>query len=105
MTDYQFRLAQALGRATFPPASWSKRFAHALARKDINDELSDKQAEWLLRLAYRYRRQMPADLQVAKPEPLVSLEDEKKLEAWNKGKALDTSEPARSREAQTSYFE
>lgn len=70
MTEDQVRLATALGRVTYLPGSSYKRFARNMAsiaehRPDI--EISEAQARYMTSLAWRFRRQMPADLVPPKP--------------------------------------
>jgi hypothetical protein len=65
MTPHQVAIAQALGRCSFLPASADKRFARDmafLAKHSPNREITERQALNLMRLAWRYRRQMPANL-------------------------------------------
>jgi hypothetical protein len=62
MTDHQIRVAQALALCTFLTASDDKRFARDMANRSPDLALSERQALHLERLAWRYRRQMPADL-------------------------------------------
>lgn len=76
MTPRQRAIAEALGRCTFLPGSAHKRFAHNMAfhAEHMPDKpLTEKQAAHLVRLAWRYRRQMPADL--AYPKNEEELED------------------------------
>ncbi len=65
MTPHQVRVATALARCKFLPGSADKRFAHDMAsRAQLKDPpaLSERQGQYLKDLAYKYRRQMPADL-------------------------------------------
>ncbi|MEW6256923.1 MAG: hypothetical protein AB1592_13290 [Pseudomonadota bacterium] len=64
MTDDIALLADrrdALQRVSYLPGSSHKRFARALAGKAVH-ELTPKQCAHIARLAWRYRRQMPAHL-------------------------------------------
>ena len=54
-------MRRALGRCTFLPASWDKRFARALAMMPA-DKITERQRRNVIRLAWKYRRQMPDDL-------------------------------------------
>ena len=45
----------ALYKCTFLPGSWDKRFVHGLVNAA---EITDKQAEWIDKLTYKYRRQL-----------------------------------------------
>lgn len=65
MTPRQKQIIQALKSVTFPPATNQKRFAKNmifLCDHSPERELSPKQEAYLQILAWRYRRQMPADL-------------------------------------------
>ncbi len=62
MTEAEARISQALGRCSFLPASWDKRFCRDMAfvaERSRDVELSEFQNANLLRLAYKYRRQLP----------------------------------------------
>jgi hypothetical protein len=85
MTDYQHKLIQALQKATFPPGTFTKRFVRDLGYKKQGDALTPKQAAYLLKVGYMYRRQIPAELVPPKPKAGASLEDMDKLRAWNAG--------------------
>lgn len=53
---------KALDKVTYLPGSWNKRFAGSmvsLMMASPEKELSEKQKEWIYRLLYRYRRQVP----------------------------------------------
>ncbi len=74
MTPRQLAIISAFERVTFALGTSQKRFANnmiALARSDPDHALTDKQADYITKLAWRYRRQMPAHL--AYPE----LDDER----------------------------
>lgn len=65
MTEEQSLRAQALERCTFLPASTDKRFVRDMAARSRTAHppaLTDRQAAYLTRLAWRYRRQMPRGL-------------------------------------------
>lgn len=61
MNETQIRKALALGKCTFLPGSYQKRFAgnmeHA-ARHHPEQELSKKQADYLEQLFHMYRKQI-----------------------------------------------
>jgi hypothetical protein len=62
MTDDEKIVISALDRVTYLPGSWNKKFAGAmvsLMRTSPEKELSEKQGQWIYRLLYRYRRQVP----------------------------------------------
>lgn len=65
MTEREKEIASALGRAMFVPGSSHKRFARNMAfhaEHMPEKPLTQKQSEHLVRLAWRYRRQIPAHL-------------------------------------------
>lgn len=62
MTTEQIEICVMLGGANYLPGSFDKRFAHNLFRVATaapTKELTEKQNEWMYRLLYKYRRQMP----------------------------------------------
>ena len=65
MSDDEAAIAKALEICTFLPASWDKRFARdmAFAAKNSPERvLTEKQRASLLRLAIKYRRQLPTEI-------------------------------------------
>lgn len=65
MTPEQIATAKALGNCSFPPGTADKRFARNmafLAEHSPEREITERKDLNLRRLAYRYRRQMPAAL-------------------------------------------
>lgn len=58
MTDEQQHKARALSYCTFLPGSSEKRFVRQIADYPPEKELSEKQAAWLDRLCYHYRKQL-----------------------------------------------
>ena len=65
MTEREVAIAKALSCATFLPGSAHKRFARNMgfhAEHMPEKALTPKQAAHLVRLAWRYRRQIPAHL-------------------------------------------
>ncbi len=65
MTPRERQIVEAFQRVTFLPGCSHKRFVrdmHTQMRRDPEKALTPKQAEHLVRLAWRYRRQMPANL-------------------------------------------
>lgn len=65
MTAEQILTAQALENCAMLPGCTDKRFARDMAKRSRTPNpkpLTDRQAANLERLAYRYRRQLPADL-------------------------------------------
>lgn len=55
------RMRLALAECTFLPASSHKRFARQVGQMHL-DKITEKQWRHVIRLAWRYRRQMPLDL-------------------------------------------
>jgi hypothetical protein len=55
------RMRRALGRCTFLPAHPDKRFARSLSTMPA-DRITERQRRHVIRLAWKYRRQMPPDL-------------------------------------------
>jgi hypothetical protein len=55
------RMRLALCRCTFLPGSAHKRFARDIAHMQL-DKITEAQWRHVIRLAWRYRRQMPRDL-------------------------------------------
>ena len=64
MTDDDRRAAKALGGATYVPASYDKRFAHAMytLSSEPDAQITDKQRKLIWLKVVRYRRQIPKDL-------------------------------------------
>lgn len=65
MTALQQLRAKSLAACTMCPGSWEKRFSRdmasiATARPEMI--LTSKQIEWLNKLSWRFRRQMPSHL-------------------------------------------
>ncbi|NEP61459.1 MAG: hypothetical protein F6K31_31660 [Symploca sp. SIO2G7] len=62
MTPEQIEKINKLAGCTFKPGSWDKRFVRSLkesSEQTPNKELSVKQIEWVDKLTYKYRRQIP----------------------------------------------
>lgn len=63
MTADEQLIILKLNSCTFLPASWNKRFVGSLLNKiksdGTSDELTESQREWMYRLLYRYRKQIP----------------------------------------------
>lgn len=65
MTELQRLRAHALAQCTMCPGSWEKRFARdmaSIATANPSQPLTPKQVEWISKLSWRFRRQMPAHL-------------------------------------------
>jgi hypothetical protein len=70
MTKDQYDICKALYlQVKYFPGSWDKRIGTTLY---YLDELSEKQNEWMYRLLYKYRRQLPALYDKHKDNPLCS---------------------------------
>lgn len=64
MTPREVEICKAFANVTFPPATSQKRFANnmAFAASRPDPTITEKQAQYVTMIAWRYRRQMPADL-------------------------------------------
>jgi hypothetical protein len=65
MTEAEVLISEALGRCSFLPASWDKRFCRDMAfiaERSREVEISEYQNANLLRLVYKYRRQLPTTI-------------------------------------------
>lgn len=72
MTDFEMRLAKALGGCSFLPGSSHKRFCRNMAdiaRLSPDKEISLRQRHMMELMAWRYRRQLNGDL-VPQSKPL-----------------------------------
>lgn len=87
MTDQQAEWIGQLSRCRFQPGSWDRRFVRDLASFPREQELTEKQAAALARLAWRYRKQR-GEPQMARPHAAVqpTTEDLQRLADWNEGK-------------------
>lgn len=102
MTDAQAQLIQALARCSMLPGTFDKRFTHDLAEKPRGYALSDRQDEFVRRLAYKYRKQLAAqNPNLATPRPaemgpdperVASEQEYAKLKAWNSGQPIREQE-------------
>lgn len=75
MTPEQIQICLALGtKVTFLPGSWDKRMAGSLCgmARVGKGELTEKQNEWMYRLLYKYRRQIPSIYEKYKHVPECS---------------------------------
>lgn len=59
MTLDQLEIIIGLHTCKFLPGSWDKRFVNDLYHKKPDPPLTDTQNEWLFRLLYKYRKQVP----------------------------------------------
>jgi hypothetical protein len=69
MTPAQRETLRLLARCTMMPGGWDKRFVANLAAKPDDYELSPRQAEWVVALGYRYRRQIGRITGAIRPGP------------------------------------
>lgn len=61
MTDEEKDMAEKLGRCTFLPGSFDKRFTQDMvdyAKREETPKLTEKQASHLRRLFHKYRKQI-----------------------------------------------
>lgn len=75
MTSEQIEISLQLGKATYLPGSFDKRLGLSLssmAQTHPEKELSDKQNEWMYRLLYKYRNQLPNTFKKYSSNPLCS---------------------------------
>lgn len=62
MTAEEKQICTRLGSVKYLPGSFDKRFGSnlaAIAENTPDKELSEKQREWMYRLLYKYRKQLP----------------------------------------------
>ena len=62
MTEDQIEISIALGNLRYQPGSFDKRFGQnvsARALREPHKELTVGQNEWLYRILYKYRKQLP----------------------------------------------
>ncbi len=60
MTDDEIRMALALGSCRFLPGSFDKHLANSLHLIAVTKkEVTESQREWMYRLLYKYRKQLP----------------------------------------------
>lgn len=81
MTTEQIEICKALGKVRYLPASFDKRFGNNLCSLSFTQpekELSEKQNEWMYRLLYKYRKQLPVTYEKYKSNPLCSQREDKK---------------------------
>jgi hypothetical protein len=81
MTIEQKEICLALGRVTYLPGSFDKRFGNnlsGLAQSQPEKELTEKQNEWMFRLLYKYRKQLPGTYEKYKGNPLCAQAEPRK---------------------------
>lgn len=67
-------LAESVGEVSTLPGTFDKRFVNMLwwrSKQEPKAELSPKQIKWVFKLAYKYRRQIPATYEHYKFEILI----------------------------------
>jgi hypothetical protein len=75
MTEQQKEICISLGRVTYLPGSFDKRFGnnlHSIAVTNPDKELSEKQNEWMYRLLYKYRKQLAVTYEKYKNHPFCN---------------------------------
>lgn len=73
MSRGEQEICLALGGLRYLPGSWDKRFGNnlkGLAR--AGKELTDSQREWMYRLLYKYRNQLPRLYGIHRENPYCS---------------------------------
>jgi hypothetical protein len=81
MTQDQIYICVALGDVRYLPASFDKRFGLnlcAIAESTPDKELTEKQNEWMYRLLYKYRKQLPETYSRFKDNPMCSQKEPRK---------------------------
>lgn len=80
MTADEREIAIAFNRVTFLPATWDKSFAHTWAnqaqseiRNNFSYDLTERQSEWIYRLLYKYRKQIPDVYEKYKDHPYCKI--------------------------------
>ena len=69
MTASEHEICKALGNIRYLPGTFNKRFGHSVSRYGIDKELSLNQQEWIYRMLYTYRKQLPRLYQIHKNHP------------------------------------
>lgn len=75
MTPDQIFICYEFENITALPGSWDKRMMNnlnAMAKKYPKKELSESQNEWMYRLLYKYRKQIPGTYEKYKNNQLCS---------------------------------
>ena len=73
MTTEQVAICTALGHCRFLPGTFDKRFSSkvaGIAELHPDQELTEKQIEWMYKLLYKYRKQIPNTYEKFKDNPL-----------------------------------
>lgn len=72
MTEEHFNICNALSMVNCLPGTWDKRFIHSVSFVKPDTELSESQIEWIFRLLYKYRKQIPNTYALHQNNPLCS---------------------------------
>ena len=96
MTEADYQTIQALAKCRFGLGSFEKRFIGDLATFSLERELSERQRETLVNIAWSYREQLAGHgfIVTTKPPRVLQAEqaeqerERAKLKAWNEGKPL-----------------
>lgn len=75
MTQEQIEICISLGAIRYSNGHFDKRFAksiHTIALNKPDQELTEKQNEWMFRLLYKYRNQAPHIYNKHKSNPLCA---------------------------------
>lgn len=59
MTSDQIKICKGLGKVKCLPGTFDKRMCNSLSSLSPEYELSEKQNEWMYRLLYKFRKQLP----------------------------------------------
>lgn len=62
MTSDEIKIALAFNSVTFLPGSFDKRLANSMsgiAQYSPDKNITERQSEWMYRLLYKYRKQIP----------------------------------------------
>jgi hypothetical protein len=80
MTIEQRLICTNLGKVNYLPGSWDKRFGnnlHSIAKTEPAKELTEGQNEWMFRLLYKYRKQLPKTYEKFKSNPMCSRKEKR----------------------------
>jgi len=72
MTPQQVEICRGLGNVSYFPGSWDKRMGTSLSLMSDDQDLTAKQIEWMYRLLYKYRKQLPMTYEKYKSNPFCS---------------------------------
>ena len=73
MTVDEQKICLALGQVRYLPGTFDKRFGHNLHDQAATNQLiTEKQREWIYRLLYKYRNQIPGLYSLHKNHPYCS---------------------------------